>query len=275
MSLFRRAFAPGPKGPGVQLSVALLLAALAACSPVPDGFAPPAGKRAVALPVAPAQARYLEAGDAVELVVLSDGTRPDGTPEPRSESVAARAEVLRVDASWSKDSALVALALSPAEAHWAALALDLERRVLLQKLAEPATGLSRAAPASPAALESGRVGAALSVHPDQAAFLVPGLRADVVVTRAGGKGAKEDLVARTSVQDALVLGVTQAKDEEEWATVQLSVTPEQARALAEAAGAEDQFVLGARAAGDRAVAPVELARSLQRLGHGEPSSPSL
>lgn len=253
----------------------LLLAVLAACRPAPDGYAPPAGKRAVSLPVAPAQARYLSAGDAVELVVLSDGTRPDGTPEPRTESVAPRAELLRVDASWSKDSALVSLALSPSEAHWAALALDLERRVLLQKLAEPARGLSRAPGASPAALESGRVGAALNVHPDQAQFLLPGRRADVVVTRAGGKGAKEDLIARTSVQDALVLGVTQARDEEEWATVQLSVTPEQARVLAEAAGAEDQFLLAVRAGGDRAVAPVELARSRSRLGQGEPSSPRL
>lgn len=253
----------------------LLPLALAACRPLEPGLAPPAGKRAVTLPLAPAQARYLAAGDAVELVVLSDGTRPDGSPEPRSETVAARAEVLRVDAAWSKDSALVSLALTPAEAHWTALALDLERRVLLQELAAPAAGLSRARAEAAAALEPGLVGAALDVHPDQAAFLVPGLRVDVVVTRAGGKGAKADLVARTAAQDALVLGVTQAQAEEEWATVQLAVSPEQARALAEAAGAEDQFLLGARAAGDRGTGPVELARSRQRLGQGEPHSPSL
>jgi Flp pilus assembly protein CpaB len=254
----------------------LLLAALAACHPVADGYAPPAGKRAATLPVAPGQARYLVPGDRVELVVLSEGTRQDGSPEPRSEAVAPSAEVLRVDAGWSKDSALVSVALYPAEAHWAALALDLERQVLLQKLSGEPARLERAPASSGAGLDAGQVGAALNVHPDQVEFLGAGRRVDVVVTRASGKGAKEDLSARTAVQDALVLGVTQAKEDDEWATVQLAVTPEQARMLAEAAGAEDQFLLLARAPGDRATAAVEVVRSNSRLGRaGEASSPSL
>lgn len=254
----------------------LLLALLAACKPLSEGYAPPSGKRAVTLPVAPGQARYLAPGDAVELIVLSEGTRPDGTPDPRSESVAARAEVLRVDAGWSKDSALVSLALSPSEAHWAALAVDLERKLLLQKLAGRAEGLSRAPAAGSASLNEGRVGFALNAHPDQVEFLVVGARVDVVATRAGGKGGKEDLAARTAVQDALVLGLTQAKEEDAWATVQLALSPEEAKRLAEASGAEDQFLLLARAPGDHGTAPVEVVRSDSRLGRaGEPRSPRL
>lgn len=254
----------------------LAAAALAACSPVGRGFSPPPGKRGVTVPVAPGQARYLAPGDAVELVVLSEGTRPDGSPDPRTETAAPRAEVLRVDAAWSKDAALVQVALQPGEAHWTALALDLERKLLLHKLADKAPGLPRAPAPASAALEPGRVGAAVAAHPDQVEFLVPGLRVDVVLTRAGGKGAKEDLAARTAVQDALVLGLTQAKDEEEWATVQLSVAPEEAKLLAEAAGAEDQLLLLVRAPGDRATAPVETARSSARFGRsGEPRSPRL
>ncbi len=256
----------------------ILLAALCACSPLDAGFAPPAGKRGVTVPVAPGQARYLAAGDLVEFVVLSEGTRPDGSPDPRTETVAARAEVLRVAGGWSKDAALVQLALTPAEAQWAGLALDREQKLLLHELSDKAAGLARARAGfeREPALESGRVGAAASVNPDQIEFLIPGRRVDVVLTRAGVKGAKEDLVARTAVQDALVLGITQAKDAEEWATVQLSVTAEQAKLLAEAAGAEDQLLLLVRAPGDDAAAPVETARANARYGRsGEPASPRL
>lgn len=254
----------------------LLLAAFIACSPAGDGFSPPAGKRGASLPVAPGQARYLAPGDLVELVVLSDGTRQDGSPDPRSQTVAGRAEVLRVHAAWSKDAALVQVALLPEEAPWVALALDLERTLLLHKLSGAAALLPRAPAAAAALLEPGLVGAAVAAHPDQVEFLTPGRRVDVLLTRAGSKGAKEDVAARTAVQNALVLGLTQAKDEEEWASVQLAVTPEEAKLLAEAAGAEDQLLLLVRAPGDAATAPVEIARSSSRLGRsGEPQSPRL
>lgn len=254
----------------------LPLLLLVACHPVNEGYAPPAGKRLAALPVAPGQAAYLEPGDRVQLVILSEGTRQDGSPEPRSETVAAEAEVLRVDKAWSKDSALVALALTPNEAHWAAIALDLERPLLLQELSGPKASLARAPSAAGAGLDAGRVGAALNVHPDQVAFLAAGRRVDVVVTRASGKGAKEDLSARTLVQDALLLGLTQAKDEDQWATVQLAVTPEQAKTLSEAAGAEDQFLLLGRSPDDHGTGPVEVVRSNSRLGRaGEAASPHL
>ncbi|MDX6769756.1 MAG: RcpC/CpaB family pilus assembly protein [Elusimicrobiota bacterium] len=254
----------------------LLVAALASCSPAGPGYAPPAGKRGVTVPVAPGQARYLQPGDTVELVVLTDGTRPDGAPDPRSESVAPDAEVLRVDAAWSKENALVQVALTPAQAQWVALALDLERKLLLHELARPRAALSRARAASPAALGPGRVGAAVVAHPDQVEFLSPGQRVDAVLTRAGAKGAKEELVARVAVQDALVLGRDQARSEEEWASVQLAVTPEEAKVLAEAAGAEDPLLLLLRAPGDAATAPVEPVRSDARLGRsGEPQSPRL
>lgn len=254
----------------------LLAAALAACRPLSPGLSPPAGKRGVSLPVAPGQARHLAAGELAQLVVITEGTRADGSPDPRSELIAPRAELLRVSPSWSKEAALVQLALTPEEAQWAALALDLERKLLLNELPERASGLVRAPARRPAALEPGRVGAAAAVHPDQVEFLSRGQRVDVVLTRAGAKGAKEDLLARTAVQGALVLGIAQAEDEEEWATVQLSVDADKARVLAEAAGAEDQLLLVTRPEGEDASAPVEPARSSARLGRaGEPQSPSL
>lgn len=260
----------------MRTASALLVVALAGCRALLPGYAPPAGKRGVSLPVAPGQAVYLAPGDLVELVVLSEGTRPDGSPDPRSEVVAPRAEVLRVSPSWSKDAALVQLALTPEEAQWAAIGLDLERKLLLNELSGDATGLARPPARGSAAIESGRVGAAAAVHPDQVEFLSRGQRVDVVLTRAGVKGAKEDLQARTAVQRALVLGITQAAAEEEWATVQLSVEAEKARVLAEAAGAEDQMLLLVRPPGDDDDAPVEPARSSARLGRsGEPGAPRL
>ena len=62
-------------------ALAVLLLA-GACRPkkpsAGPAYAPPPGKRAFSLSIDAAQTRFLKAGDAVQVVLLMDVTRPDG-----------------------------------------------------------------------------------------------------------------------------------------------------------------------------------------------------
>ena len=124
----------------------VLAAALAACRSRPldradepsASFAPPSGKRAFSLSIDKGQTRFLSAGDAVEIVALIETTRSDGSSDVRSEVLAPRAEVLRVRRGWSEDSGLIRLALTAEEVQYAALAVDREDRLFLNKLPDAA-----------------------------------------------------------------------------------------------------------------------------------------
>lgn len=256
------------------LAVLPVLAALAACrakpAPAPEtpevAFAPPTGRRAFALSLDKSQTRFLSPGDAVEIDVLVETPRADGTAVSRTETLAARAEVLRVEGDWSDDDGLVQLALSPQEAEYAALAVQREDRIFLNKLANhPA--LTPLADPPKAELAFGMRGLSALVEPDQEEFLDPGDRVDVIVAARGGKaGGKSESSAETLLQDALVLESEPAQGHEEWATVQLMLTPQQASELARALAAEDDLTLAARAPGDRATAPVEPAKMSRKFG---------
>jgi len=251
-----------------------LAAALCACKPRPveapaepdAALAPPAGKRAFSLAIDKSQTHFLSPGDAAEVVILVETPRSDGSSETRSETLSPRAEVLRVDRGWGENTGLVQLALAPEEAEFAALAVDREDRLFLNKVPEAAKLASLPSPAKPA-LEPGRRGLAVLVYPDQQTFLEAGDRVDVIATRRGGKAAgKSELAAATLFQDALVLDVRAAEGSEEWSTVQLMLTPEEAAVLTRAVAAEDGLFLAARAPNDRATRPVEPARMSRRFG---------
>jgi Flp pilus assembly protein CpaB len=255
-------------------AAAALCACLAACRAKPPeptsapeaAFAPPAGKRAFRLTIDKSQTRFLSPGDAAEVVMLIETPRGDGLSETRSEVLSPRAEVLRVRRDWSEDSGLVSLALTPEEVQYAALAVDREDRLFLNKL-PGAAALAPAPPAAAPALEPGRRGLAALVYPDQQEFAAPGDRVDVVATRQNGKASgKSELTAVTLLQDVLVLGGSPPEGSDEWSTVQLMLTPEQAQALARAVAAEDNLVLAGRAPGDRATRPVEPARMSRKFG---------
>lgn len=256
------------------LAVLSVCVAFAACrrksEPAPEtpevAFAPPAGRRAFALSIDKSQTRFLSPGDAVEIDVLVATPRADGTSISRTETLAARAEVLRVEGDWSDDDGLVQLALSPQEAEYAALAVQREDRVFLNKLADRPALTPLPDPAK-AELAPGMRGFSALVEPDQEEFLDPGDRVDVIVAARGGKaGGKSESSAATLLQDALVLASEPAQGHEEWATVQLMVTPEQAAQLARSLAAEDDLTLAARAPGDRATAPVEPAKMSRKFG---------
>lgn len=253
----------------------VVLALLAACragpvAPSPDdaAFAAPAGKRAFSLSIDKSQTRFLAPGAAVEVVILVETPRADGTRETRSEPLAPRAEVLRVRKNWAENTGLVQLALTPEQAQFAALAVDREDRLFLNKVPEAA----ELAPLKPAekdaaALEPGHRGLAVLVYPDQQAFLAPGMRVDVVCTRQGAKASgKPELTAITLLQDILVLGGEPPEGEEDWSTVQLMLTPEQTAALTRAVSAEDHLTLTVRAPGDAATRPIEPAKMSRRFG---------
>lgn len=255
-------------------AVLALAAALGACRPAPASpaagtetvYAPPAGKRAFTLAIDKSQVQFLSPGDAAEVVMLVETPRSDGTAETRSEALAARAEVLRVDPGWGETTGLVQLALTPEEAQLAALAVDREDRLFLNKAAEGLKLETLASPAKPA-LEAGKRGLAVLVYPDQATFLEAGDRVDVVATRQGGKAAgKSELTAATAFQDVLVLGVREAEGNEEWSTVQLMLSPEDSKAMARAVSAEDGLYLVGRVPGDRATRPVEPSKMSRRIG---------
>ena len=255
-------------------AVLALAAGLAACRAKPPAaaaepeasFAPPAGKRAFSLSIDKSQTRFLAPGDAAEVVILIETPRADGLNETRSEVLSLRAEVLRVRRDWSDSSGLVSLALTPEEAQYAALAVDREDRLFLNKLPDaPKLEVARA-PAKPS-LEAGRRGLAALVYADQQEFVSPGDRVDVIATRQSGKASgKSELAAVTLLQDVLVLGAGAPEGNEDWATVQLMLTPEQAKTLTQAVAAEDNLVLAARAPGDHATRPIEPAKMSRKFG---------
>jgi len=157
---------------------------------------------------------------------------------------------------------------APEEAQFAALAVDREDRLFLNKVPEAAE-LEAPAPAAEdaAALAAGHRGLAVLVYPDQQAFLTPGMRVDVVATRQGARASgKSELTALTLLQNVLVLGGAPPEGEEEWSTVQLMLTPEQTAGLTRAVSAEDHLTLTVRAAGDTATRPVEPAKMSRRFG---------
>lgn len=265
----------------LRLVVPLLLA-LAACraktldssDAAESAFAPPAGKRAFSLSIDRSQTQFLAAGDAAEVVVLVETPRSDGTSETRSEVLAAHAEVLRVRSDWGDNDGLIQLALTPEEAQYAALAVDREDRLFLNKVPETAKLETWPAPEKPT-LAPGTRGLAVLVYPDQQEFLEPGDRVDLVAVRRGGKAAgKFELTAATLFQDALVLGTHSAEGNEEWSTVQLMLTPDQARDMTRAVAAEDGLALLARAPKDRATRPVEPSKMSRKFGtEAERASP--
>jgi Flp pilus assembly protein CpaB len=257
------------------MKTALLLAAaaLAACGRAPSpgplaAYEPPEGKRAFALVIDKSQTQFLAAGDSVEVVMIVETPRADATTETRSETLSARAEVLRVKNDWSAGTGLVALALAPEEAQLAALAVEREDKLFLNKAPAGAwTPAPKAEPAEPPALERDMRGLAVLAYPDQQEFLAPGDRVDVIAARHGYKaGGKSELTALTILQDVLVLRAGPPEGDEEWATVQLMVSTEQAKVLTRASAADEHLALPVRAAGDRATRPVEPSKMSRRIG---------
>jgi Flp pilus assembly protein CpaB len=255
-------------------AVLALAAFLAACRAKPldasaepeAAFAPPAGRRAFSLSIDKSQTRFLAPGDAAEVVILIETPRADGLSETRSEVLSPRAEILRVRRDWSDDSGLVSLALTPEEAQYAALAVDREDRLFLNKLPE-APKLEAAAPPAKPSLEAGQRGLAALVYADQQEFVAPGDRVDVIATRQNGKASgKSELAAVTLLQDVTVLGAGAPEGNDQWATVQLMVTPEQAKTLTQAVAAEDNLALAGRAPGDHATRPIEPAKMSRKFG---------
>ena len=266
------------------LTVAALTAALAGCrarhpklpAESDAAYAPPSGKRAFSLSIDKSQTQFLAPGDAAEVVILIETPRSDGGAETRSEILAPRAEVLRVRRGWSDDSGLIQLALTPEQAQYAALAVDREDRLFLNKISDAAKLAPAETPAKPV-LAPGRRGLAALVYPDQQEFLEPGDRVDVIATREGGKAAgKSELTATTLFQDVLVLGGSPPEGDEEWSTVQLMLTPEQTRAMTRAVADEDNLILDSRAPDDRstrAVEPAKMSRKFDSTAeHGSPKS---
>jgi Flp pilus assembly protein CpaB len=255
-------------------AVLALAAALAACRAKPlepaaepeISFAPPAGKRAVSLSIDKSQTRFIAPGDAVEVVILIETPRADGLSETRSEVLTPRAEVLRARRDWSDSSGLVLLALTPEEAQYAALAADREDRLFLNKLPDAAKLEPARSPDKPS-LEAGRRGLSALVYADQQEFVEPGDRVDVIATRQNGKASgKSELNAVTLFQDVTVLAAAAPEGNEEWATVQLMLTPEQAQALTRAVAAQDNLVLAGRAPDDHATRAVEPAKMSRKFG---------
>lgn len=249
------------------------LLALAACRPAPTSdplltYEPPEGKRSFALVVDKSQTQFLAAGDSVEVVLIVETPRADATTETRSETLAARAEVLRVKNDWSAGTGLIALALTPEEAQTAALAVDREDKLYLHKAsAGDWKPRRKAEPGEPPALEKDQRGLAVLAYPDQQEFLSPGDRVDVIATRQGYKaGGKSELTALTILQDVLVLRAGPPEGDEEWAAVQLQVSTAQAQVLTRASADEEHLALPVRAPGDRSTRPVEPSKMSRKIG---------
>lgn len=251
----------------------LLAALLAACRPAAPAdplaaYEPPAGKRAFSLALDKSQTQFLSPGDAVEVLIMVETPRADATSEIRSEYLASRAEVLRVKNDWSEGTGLVSLALTPEEAQYAALAVEREDRLFLNKLsAEPGRLKRKGTPAEPPVLEKDQRGLSVLSYPDQQEFIAFGDHVDVIVTRQGYKaGGKSELTAITLMQDVTVLRSSPPEGGEEWAAVQLRVSEEQAKSLARAVAGEDHLSFAARAPSDAATRAVEPAKMSRRIG---------
>lgn len=267
----------------MKRSAILIAFVLASCRAEPPtdplaSYEPPAGKRAFSLAIDKSQTQFLAAGDAVEVMIMVVTPKADATSDTRSETLTARAEVLRVKNNWSEGTGLVALALSPEEAQVAALAIDREDRLFLNKIAAGPERLRRKeAPPAPPALGKDHRGLAVLAYPDQQEFLAFGDRVDVVSTRQGYKaGGKAELTALTLMQDLTVLRTGPPEGNEEWSTVQLLVNHEQSKTLIRAVAAEDHLSFAVRAAGDRATRAVEPSKMSRRIGNeAERASPRL
>jgi len=258
-----------------RLAALALLAALSACRARPLGgaaaeaaFAAPAGKRAFSLSIDKSQTKFLAPGCAVELVVLVETPRTDGTRQTRSELLAPHAEVLRLRRGWAENTGLIQLALTPEEVQFTALAVDREDRLFLNKVAEPDPKLTpAAAPSQAAALEAGQRGLSVLVYPDQQEFLPPGARVDLVSVRQSAKASgKSELTAATLLQDILVLDGAPPEGEEEWSTVQLMLTAAQTKTVTRAVSAEDRLTLSIRDPNDRSTRPIEPAKMSRKIG---------
>ena len=262
------------------LFIAFLLASCRAEPPADRlaAYAPPAGKRAFSLAIDKSQTQFLAAGDAVEVMIMVVTPKADATSDTRSETLSARAEVLRVKSNWSEGTGLVALALSPEEAQVAALAIDREDRLFLNKVAADPERLRRKeAQTAPPPLEKDQRGLAVLAYPDQQEFLASGDHVDVISTRQGYKaGGKAELTALTLMQDLTVLRTGPPEGNEEWSTVQLLVSPEQAKTLTRAVAAEDHPSFSVRAAGDHSTRSVEPSKMSRKIGfEAERPSPRL
>lgn len=250
----------------------LLTILLAACRAEPPAdplaaYEPAAGKRVFSLEIDKSQTQFLAAGDAVEVMIMVATPNGDATSDTRSETLSARAEVLRVKNDWSEGTGLIALALSPEETQVAALAIDRADRLFLNKIAaEPDRPKRKEPPTAPPALEKDQRGLAFLAYPDQQEFLAFGDHVDVIATRQGYKtGGKAELTAMTLLQDLTVLHVGPPEGNEEWSTVQLLVSPEQAKILTRAVAAEDHLSFAVRAAGDRAMRAVKPSKMSRRI----------
>lgn len=251
----------------------ILALLLAACRPAPPAdplaaYEPPAGRRAFSLAIDRSQTQFLAAGDEVEVMIMVVTAKADATSETRAETLAARAGVLRVKNDWSDGTGLISLALTPEEAQVAALAIDREDRLFLNKIAAGKDSLKRKGPPPPPApLEKDQRGLAVLAYPDQQEFLAAGDHVDVVATRQGYKaGGKSELTAMTLLQDLAVLRAGPPEGNEEWGTVQLTVDPEQAKTLARAVAAEDHLYFAARPPGDHETRPVEPSKMSRKIG---------
>ena len=261
----------------------LLALALAACRAEPPAdrliaFETPVGKRAFSLSIDKSQTQFLAPGDAVEIMIMVVTPKADATSDTRSETLSVRAEVLRVKNDWSEGTGLIALALSSEEAQVAALAVDREDRLFLNKIAEGPEKLKRKdTPTTPPALEKDQRGLAVLAYPDQQEFIAFGDHVDIVSTRQGYKaGGKAELTAITLMQDLTVLRAGPPEGNEEWATVQLLVNPEQAKTLTRAVAAEDHLSFVVRAPSDRATRAVEPSKMSRKLGlEAERATPRL
>lgn len=267
----------------MKLKPLLAVLLMAACRPAPPAdplaaFEPPKGKRAFSLAIDRSQTQFLAAGDSVEVMLTVVTPKADATSETRTEPLSARAEVLRVKNAWSEGTGLIALALTPEEAQVAALAIDREDRLFLNKIAPGEGPLTPKAPAgAPPALEKDQRGLAILAYPDQQEFLAVGDHVDVIAARQGYKaGGKAELTALTILQDIAVMRAGPPEGNEEWGTVQLSVSPEQAKTLARAVAAEDHLSFAVRASGDRETRPVEPSKMSRRIGvEAERATPRL
>ncbi len=262
------------------LFIILLLAACRAEPPVDrlGAYEPPAGKRAFCFAIDKSQTQFLMPGDAVEVMIMVMTARADATSDTRSEILSVRAEVLRVKNDWSEGTGLIALALLPEEAQMAALAVDREDRLFLNKIAAgPGILKRKEPPLPPPALDKDERGLAILAYPDQQEFIAFGDRVDVISTRQGYKaGGKAELTAITLLQDIPVLRAGPPEGNEEWATVQLRVNPEQAKILTRAVAGEDHLSFAIRAPSDRATRAVEPSKMSRRIGiEAERASPRL
>lgn len=96
------------------------------------------------------------------------------------------------------------------------------------------------------------------------------------VLRVKNDGGRSELTALTVMQDLTVLRAAPPEGNEEWATVQLRVSPEQAKTLTRAVAGDDHLSFAVRAPSDAATRPIEPSKMSRRIGiDAERASPRL